>query len=341
MRRIRQATRVDRLSSQKRSGGIQIGRWIYLALLVALGLWLLDFVFGDYFYLQANGLVTRETRNIGSPNIATVDRLLVKEGDRVKAGQHIATLSSQQAVQEIANLSTRVAELEMRGASLRSRQKELEELVPVAKKRFEAIERLRQRREQAIERGLETERQLHDLMQAEYDAIDERAELVAESKTVQREASAVDRILSRLNGVLNRLEGAYNEGALYAPVTGRVGKLEVSRGSVVRPGNTLMDIVHGKPYVLGYVESGALFEVEQGQQVRLRTGLSTFRGEVAEILPISARLPEQFQQTFRPPQRSQVIRIRLLSDEAPPTYSRVEIVAASGWWRAISAWMPW
>jgi len=341
MDRIKRRTRADRLSTELRSGKRRLGRWIYLSLLALLGLWLLNFLFGDYVYLQAEGIVTQPKQNVGSPNIATVDELFVDKGDRVEAGDTILQLSSQQALQEIANLSTRLSEIEVRRQKLASRRKELDTLKPIAGDRAEALARLRKRREEAISKGLETERNLHDLIQAEYDAVARRMELRAERDTVEQERAALGRIADRLERVLERIESAYNDGRVQAPVDGRIANLETAAGSVVRPGDALMEIIHGEPFVLGYIESGALYQIREDQRVLVRNGVRTIQGRVSEILPISEQLPPEFQRAFSPARRSQVIRVRLDTDEAPPTYSRVEIVAANTWWRSVLRYLPW
>ncbi len=322
MKRIKRRIRTDRLGTE-------------------LGLWLLNFLFGDYVYLQADGIVTQPKQNVDSPNIATVDELLVDNGDQVTVGDVLLRLTSQQVLKEVVKLSTRISEIKVRREKLASRQRELKALQPIVDDRANALERLRSQREQAISKGLETKREFHGLIQAEYDAVARRMELRAELGTVEHEREALGGILDDLVTVRERMESAYKDGRVLADVDGRIAQLETAAGSVVRPGDPLMKIIHGEPFVLGYIDSGARYQVHEGQQVLVRNGRTTIHGRVTEILAISEQLPPEFQRAFSPARRSQVIRVQLNTNEPPPTYSRVEIVAANSWWRSVLRLLPW
>ncbi len=76
--------------------------------------------------------------------------------------------------------------------------------------------------------------------------------------------------------------------------------------------------------------------VKIGDAVSLRYGIETLSGRIEKVFPISAPLPKEFQRTFRPQERSQVIRISIDADsgQIPATFSKVNVVAAGlipGW----------
>ncbi len=118
---------------------------------------------------------------------------------------------------------------------------------------------------------------------------------------------------------------------------GRIVNLTASRGSVVSGDSPLMEVLIGRPYVLAYVKPGALYTVNGGEIVALRYGLSTIRGRIAAILPFSAKLPSEFQRTFRPQERSQIIRIELEDSVQPPTYTKVEAVSGTILWNKLKS----
>jgi len=337
VQRIRAKSRFDHMRTEIRAGGTRMGRWIYLGLIVLLVLWLLDTAFGHYLYLRAEGLVTQDKHVIAISNIATVDSLYVEEGQDVSKDQSLAKITSFPIVQQIANLSTKLADIRSRQLELMARRSVLEKVTPLAEKRVEAMAQLLSTEESAIRRGLTTTSKLHELLQDEFDSILEYERMRAEVENIGKELRELETIAKRLTHTLDQIQHAYADGIVTAPVHGKIANLTASRGSVVSADNPLMEVLMGRPYVLAYVKPGALYNVNGGENVALRYGLSTIRGRIATILPFSAKVPNEFQRVFRPQERSQIIRIELEDSAHPPTYTKVEVVSGSILWNKLKS----
>lgn len=337
MKRIRAKRRIDRLRTETRASSTNLGRWVYLGLVGWLVLWLLDTAFGHYVYLRAEGMITQDKHVVAISNIATVESLHVEEGQEVSKGEPLAKVTSFPIVQQIANLSTKLTDIRARQLELKARRSVLHTILPVAKKRVEAMERLRSNEESAISRGLTTTRKLNELLQDEFASVLDSEKMQAEVGTIDDQLSELEAMAARLSQSLDQIERAYEDGVIRSPVDGRVVNIKASLGSVVSVDDSLMEVLTGEPYVLAYIKPGTLYSIHGGETVTLRYGLSTVEGQVAAILPFSAKLPNEFQRTFRPQERSQIVRIELEQDNPPPTYTKVEVVSASILWHKLKS----
>lgn len=326
MRRLRSRPRVHRLTTEQRFGrGIQWSRWIYIALLLALFGWIFDTLVGSYLYLDAEGLVTQERRSVAASNMATVDTVRIEEGQVVEARAPLVRIHSFEVLRQIASLSERLAKLEAEKARLVAASAVAERMLPVARQRTETIRELRENEDQALKRGLTSNRNLRELIKDEYEGRISYERMLAEQRSQRRERREIERLIGRLSATLEQLQTAYSDGMVRAPAAGRVANLTVNAGDVVKPGDALMDILTGRPYVLAYVQPGTLYQLHIGDAVRVQYGLSAVSGRISDILPLSSELPDEFQRTFRPRDRSQVIRIEFTEGPPPPTFTKVVI----------------
>ena len=90
-------------------------------------------------------------------------------------------------------------------------------------------------------------------------------------------------------------------------------------------------------YVLGYLPTGGLYTVTAGDRVEISTGLRTMPGTIARVELFAAALPREFQRSFIPVERQQVIRIEFASGvELPPLFTKVQIRAPN----VARQWVP-
>jgi hypothetical protein len=105
-----------------------------------------------------------------------------------------------------------------------------------------------------------------------------------------------------------------------------VSRLAADKGAVVRAGEPLIEIYGLPNYVLAYLPTGGLYTVAAGDPVEISTGLRTMPGTIVRIEPFAAALPREFQRSFIPVERQQVIRIEFAPGvELPPLFTKVQI----------------
>ncbi|WP_159299654.1 HlyD family secretion protein [Spiribacter sp. SSL99] len=332
MQRLRRPPRVDRLQTEQRRHRARIGRWVYLLLLLGLVVWLLNIFFGDRVYLSAPGMVTRDQVAVSVSYSGRVTALHVREGDRVEAGQRLATLESLPVQRDIANLSAQWAEWRRRRAALAAERYTIRRMLPVAREQASTIAELLGLREKAYEEGLSTHLTLHELVTADYRSTLQATELEAREQGIAREIDTLDDIVTRFERSLDGVRARFDGGEVYARHDGIITDVHVKAGGHTGQPGDLMTMVVGEPYVLAYIPPGALYSVSEGDRVRVSYGFERLDGIVESIRPVSVRLPEEFQRAFQPRQRSQIVRVNLTNGEIPPAFTAVQVSASGGWW---------
>ena len=115
---------------------------------------------------------------------------------------------------------------------------------------------------------------------------------------------------------MEQLRNIYDDGNVRASAPGVVGVKVPVPGQVVRLGDQLMQINGKSVYVLAYLPDQYLFQLREGTAVHLRGGGRTVTGHIDKILAVADALPAEFQNLFRPRDRSRLIRISI-SGENP------------------------
>ncbi len=294
--------------------------------MTGLLLYLLNNFFGHIIFLRAEGLVTQDRKEIAVDFVASVTDVPVVEGEIVKRGDLLARLRSTEITESVASLSRNIADARMRRNELAARRALLKGLVPIADKRARDLTRLRKRHEDGLKRGITTAIEQRKFLVDEYDAVLESERIRSELAGIEAQLAGLDGIIARQREALDQVLKSYGEGVIRAPIDGVVNNLRVATGSVVAGGQTMMEILHGRPYVLAFMRPGTLHRVHVGDVVTLEYGVESVRGRVSALFPVAARLPVEFQKSFRPTERSQIVRIDFAEGTLiPPTFTKVEV----------------
>jgi multidrug resistance efflux pump len=105
MRKLRDRPRFDIMSTEVRKRKRSIAPYIYLSILLAFAIWIVDIFVGDLFYVHADGIVLQDKIVVATEFVGTVMTLDVDDGTRVVKGQPIAQMQSQEVEERIAKLS--------------------------------------------------------------------------------------------------------------------------------------------------------------------------------------------------------------------------------------------
>jgi multidrug resistance efflux pump len=328
--RLRRRPRYDTLQNEVRKRGRSWGRWLYLGLVGLFALWLLDIFFGDLVYFRADGLVMRERVVLATQYTASVHQLSVVENGHVRKGQVIAELVSQGVEESLAKLSSDIASLLTQTTQLTTRKRVIDAISPMAKRRLAEAQQAQRLSEGSGTRGLYTVDRRHTLLENVINGATSVAQIDAERRSMNVDLPKLQLAVEAAVQAMNRLKKIYGDGKVRSSVDGVVGHLFVSRGSVVKPGDPLMEIFYGKPYVLAYVPEGALYRLEVGDPVNIDIGFESYSGRISHIYPVTSQLPREFSDTFRSTPRAQVVRIEFDGDTFPSLFARTK-VSAGDW----------
>jgi len=325
MQPLKKRLRPDNIPSERRVMRGRTGRTIYLLLLFIFALTVANYMFGDFFLLQADGLVLRDQHVVATTYVARVESVDVKEGQTLEKGSVLLKLQSSEMLERLADLSTKRAELVAKATDFKVRAESVVELLPLAERRESEAARTIVQFDTLAAAKLVTSARYQEALRSNYEASRDRVNLLTQSKVLKEELSALNKALADASGALSKLQALYSDGIVRAPVSGSVGAVIPLVGNVYRPGEPILSIYSGDPYVLVYLPRRYLFPIYVGTELRLTDGRDVADGVIAEILPVTDTLPKEFQNTFQPQDRNQLAKIKLASPSAFPLNQKVSV----------------
>jgi len=305
-------------------------RWIYLTSILVLAIWLANFFWGDRLFFRSEGLVLGEPAVVATEFPVTVHDIMVREGEIVPKGKIVAVVSSQMVAETIARLSADVALRSIRQGELRIRSEVVDAMIPLAETRQKFASNTRKEFETLLERHYLTLNQQTAALESEFRGVQDLESLKSEKRIVESELGKIGSALAEAQTAIADLRRIYDDGRLPAPIDGVVTHLVANKGSVVRAGESIIELNGNRRYVLAYVPTGSLYDVKEGDEVTIQTGLQATRGIITRVEPFAAALPHEFQRAFTPVERQQVIRIEFLTGELPPPlFTKVSVRQAA------------
>jgi multidrug resistance efflux pump len=325
MRLLRKRLRPDNIPNERRVARGAVGRIVYLALLAVFSVAVLNYLFGDLILLRADGLVLRDENVVATTYIARVDRIDIQQGATIKKGGPLLKLQSLEILERLADLSIKRAELVARATELKIRGETVEQLLPLAERHELEAARVIKQFDGITDSGFITSVRWEQALRANYDALLDRVKLSAESHVLNEEMKALQVALNDADTALTDLKTHYADGEVLAPVSGSVGVAVPYVGNVYRPGDPILSIYSGDPHVLVYMPRRYLFPIYVGMPLQVTDGQHTESGVIAQILPVTATLPKEFQNTFQPSDRNQLARVMLAKGSTFPLNQKVNV----------------
>lgn len=306
-------------------------RAVYLALLAGFALAMLNYVAGDRMFLRADGLVLRERSLLAATSLVRVSHIEVSPGQIVSAGDVLIHADSFQVLDRLADLSMRNAELAEREAALRTQKEIAENLMPLTLERTEALNYTQAALDAPQVSGLVTVTRRETVLDSAYDVNVELVRLSAQAKGYAAELAALIEARRHVGQALDDLRAHYASGIYRANTDGVIGDIVPAKGEVFNPGEAILTVLSGTPYVLAYLPSTYLFRIQQGDRVVVSGGTLRQLGTIDSVLSVSQSVPEEFRNAFRLDETRQLARIRLDDVGKFPTFSSVHITRDRPW----------
>jgi multidrug resistance efflux pump len=271
----------------------------------------------DSLLLSADGIVTRHRVAVAAPwQDARVRDVYVRPGDKVEAGQKIATVESATMLRSLAELAAEKARISSRIAQLDARKGVVTTLMPLAEQSVIQTEGFLNALQKAGANGLTVSKNLQEMTTASVQA-ERHLSLKAEQGSLQVEVEANKKALDQVSGAYNDLQSAYNDGVLYTPVSGYIGANVAMVGEVLSGGkDRIANIYTGPSFVLAYIPESYLFDVEEGQKVAVKARGQTVAGHIEKVLPMTEALPPEFQLPNKTRGRGQLVQVALSDGNA-------------------------
>ncbi|UGB27055.1 multidrug transporter [Methylorubrum sp. B1-46] len=263
--------------------------------------------------LDADGVITREYVSVSAPyNDSIIRQVLVHRGELVREGQKIAIVESPSISHTLANLSIQKGKIVAEISQLKSRRAVTQTLLPDAKKnRDETLAYLEQLKD-AREKGLTVERSVHEMSVLHVQAAEKYLSLLSDEKAIDEQIEANRAALKEIEGTSQNLKDIYNDGILLAPAGGYVGPVVASVGEMLNGNDSeVTKIFKGPSFAVAYIPETYMFELREGEPVRVKVRGRSYTGEIEKVLPVTKALPPEFQLPNRQRERGQLVRIDL------------------------------
>lgn len=325
MRPLKQRLRPDNIPNEQRVMRGKTGRTIYLLLLLVFGVVVANYLFGDYVLMTADGLVLRDENVLATPFVARIESVDVTEGQTVEAGSVLLRLQSTELLERLADLSTKRADLVAKAAEFKIRSESVAQLLPLAERRAdEAVNTIKQFDTLAAAR-LVTSARYQEALRVSYEANRDRVSLATQRQVLKEEVKSLEAAREDADDAISKVEALYADGVVRSPVSGAIGATVPSIGNVYLPGEPMLSVNSGEPYVLAYLPRRYLFPISVGMAVRITDGREKTKGVIAEILPVTDTLPKEFQNTFKPSDRNQLAKIKIHAGSTFPLNQKVSV----------------
>ena len=325
MRALKKRLRPDNIPNEIRVSRGSVGRYVYLVLLGLFALAVVNYLFGDLMLLRADGLVLRDETIVATSYIARVDKVEVRQGETIAKGAPILKLQSLEILERLADLSIKRAGLVAKATDFKIRTETVGQLLPLAERRENESMRVIQQFDAMAKQGFMRSAPYAVALNSNYEARRDHVNLTSESHVLNDEITALDAALADADTALTDLTTHYAGGTVIAPIAGSIGAVVPFVGHVYRPGDPMLSIYSGDPYVLVYLPRRYLFPITVGLELYVSDGQFTEKGVITDILPVTAMLPQEFQNTFQPTNRNQLAKIKLASNARFPINQKVNV----------------
>lgn len=328
MRRLKKRTRIDTMRTEVRARKGQVGKYIYLTLLGCVILAALNLMFGEMVFLQSPGLVMKDAVVVATEYSGRIIDLPFKEGDSIKRGDLVARIQSQEVAQQIADLRYKSFDAQKKLSDMQARATMLAATQGPAQSRSSQMQQTLRNFRDLKESGLLSSMQMTGAVNNAYQGLSDVKAIEAESSAIRSSIPVLQKSMDETVGSLDELERIYNDGRLTSGVDGVIANMHVAPGTVVSPGQNMMEIYHGPSFVLAQIPTGTLYHLDIGDSITVKSGILTRKGVISKIYAVASELPAEFQKTFQPKDRRQLIRIDLEDNgkqEAIPLFSKVSI----------------
>ncbi|MDR3588897.1 MAG: HlyD family secretion protein [Negativicutes bacterium] len=261
---------------------------------------------GSWWWLRASRIVSTDDARVKGTMVAIsakingrIEKVLVDEGDEVKAGQVIAVIEQQefQAQAEQARANLAIAQAKLAALVAGNRPQEIAQAnagVLQARANMENARRNSERDETLYQQGAisvqqrEASRTAYDIARAQHIAAEQQYSLSVEgtrAEDIQMAQAQVQQALAALKNAEIQLA----DTTIKAPVAGTVGLKSVEQGEIVAFGQQLFNITNLADVWIGAnIEESYIGRIKTGQPVNFTVDAypgQKFSGQVTEVGP--------------------------------------------------------
>ena len=304
----------------------------------------------DAARILASGTVEATQAELGFQLSGRLERISVREGDRVDAGAELASLEHAELVaqREMAKAQVAAAEAYLAELTAGARREEVAQaraVLAVATERRDAakrdVDRLSPLAEQSLVSRQAFDRQRTELGVTQGEVAKATEELQLLTTGPRRERIAAQRAaLAQAAATVSRIDALIAQAVLHAPFAGTVTVRHREPGEALSPGVPVLTVRNlGDRWVRIYVPGDEVGRLSLGKPATITADASadrTYTGTIAYIASVAEFTPRNVQSTKDRVKLVYEVRVRITGDSAVdlkpglPADVRFETSVASG-----------
>lgn len=300
------------LARDVRHEQMQFGKYLYLVVITIFFMVIINLLFGHYYILKGEGMVYANNSVHELEVTATIDKVYVHEGERVSQNQPLFLYSSLELQDRLSDLLMKsniiTNQISKNNASKIHVQKNIETAKVYSNYSKDLLDKLQGLSEDGMVNVMHISPEAKRNFDAEQSLLSSQKELEQLQLTAKSLKNQQQEMQSQYQAIINY----YSHGLVSSSVNGIVAQLDVVPGDVLKQGTPAARVFYGERYVLSYFNQNSWVNYKVGDSVIVHLpGYGYKVGKITALLPISNRLPEEFQPKFKEQLRYQVAKIQL------------------------------
>lgn len=344
MKKIRQSKTPYSKVLDIRQEQLRFGKYLYLCILTLVIIGLVQILFGHWYLLKGEGFIYSNNTQIGLEFDATINQVFVKDGTRVKQQQALFSYRSlelskllHQSLSQIISLESELHAANIAITHLDANLKSTQKYQQFTSKFHHDLQRLQKE-------GLIEVTKITPEAKRDFDADQKLIALQKEKEFIQVNIKTLKRRLKELQEHYKHMLYLFHNGMVEANATGVITELKVVSGQVLEKGQSALKIFYGPREIYTYFNQHSWVSYQVGDYVIVNIpqhGL--LRGKITKLLPITDRLPEEFQPRFKARVRQQIAVIDIAQKklQSTPVMSTVSVYKPLGyqWYLSVKHWL--
>ncbi|MCP5051917.1 MAG: HlyD family efflux transporter periplasmic adaptor subunit [bacterium] len=226
------------------------------------------------------GVVDGTVITLKSMVAGTLERMSLKEGERVTKENDVARVNSDKIENQLKELDIRTKEIDVKGQKITKKRRFLEANITYLRKQVDRFGRLRAKKAVPGEKLEALELKLMEAETSRFDLNKSMEELEIQKEKIENKRHYLNLLLK--------------DHRMTSPVEGVVVETFVSEGETVFPGTAIADILDGSSlYVEIFIEEGEMAALKLNQEVGIRVdGMDTETGPLTGTISYFGRKAE-------------------------------------------------
>lgn len=314
MRRIKKPSMLYKTPQDIRRHSFGVAKYVYLSILLLFVFIILNYIFYPAYLLNGDGFVLSERETVALEYDAKVKLLLVENGETVEAGQSLFLHDSLYYKSVFIKSTTDYADILMKYHKFLSDMNKLKAQITASKEYSQFVETNKKKLDQLYSGHVtDIDRVLNETTRL-YESNKDLLTLKAEYESTIKAFDQLKDVVGLSSKTLSDMIEEFNDGLVKTPVSGVVGGLSITPGTVVLKGEPIMELYYGRRYISVLFEE-SFIEHKVGDPVIVYIPGKKFKvGRIVDVGAYSAKLPEEIKPKYRPPGRRSIATVLVEQD---------------------------